>query len=176
MKAIHVGILTPHRREFIIFSKDNPILVCTYIQHEMDLERETFDYFIRLDEWERLDRQLLSTVRAIEKIRSIDKAPLQHDGFPRWDSRISGSDLQLRLNKLSSSSKAYFDELMNIPTHPMCRGNIQIGVDKSSANEAVKKATEVFTKMREQWAGANLSMKDATKGLIILPDETSGTP
>lgn len=175
MKAIHVGILTLYREEYQEFIRDNPILICTPIITEYDLQRETFDYFIRLDGWKKLDPELLRTVRAIEKIRDIDKAHLSPDSSFNWGLNSKEPYLIDSLHGLSHG-KTYFDDLNHTHNHliPMC--DMRMGMNTEVLDEEIKKSREAFTKMSEQWCGASISMKDDAKGLTMFPDETIGTP
>ena len=153
MKAIHVGILTVHRQEFIEFMKDNPVLVCTHVTHYLDLERETFDYFLRLEGWKRLDSDVLGAVRAIEKLRSIDKAPYCE---PKWDS--------LR-----------FDERTKLWPNLAYSTHYNSSFDAAKLESTMQRARESMLKISEAFVKAHTSFDDL-KPLTILPDETSGTP
>lgn len=161
MKAIHVGILTPSRQEYEEFRRDNRVLICTHIEHVYDLERETFDFFLRLYRWERLDSELLRAVSTIEKMRDIDHAPKQ---FPTFKKYAAGGYLSpppvLRIDGRSVGS-VFFDEFMNPSAGPNCRCNVQERVT-SDFVDAIKYAQMAMVKLGDQM-------------LQILPDDLTET-
>jgi hypothetical protein len=74
-----VGVLTWYRREFEEIQYNNRDWDCYQLRDVRDLVGVTFDMFIRLDGWHKLDPDLLNTVKVQEKIRDLNKSKVKED-------------------------------------------------------------------------------------------------